>query len=505
MRLIASCAAALALSIAAVAQAQQVPPAAAPPTEAEIAASPAVKRLKELVAVVNTTDAAAMLAYIQANSVQTALPPGPALLSPGSPLAVRVLEFHRYNSQGLDLVRVAKIEERSVLGVVRNKRTGQEQVLSVEIEAQAPHRITRLPGIRRRDEASVLGLPAPAGLSEEARFQDLGSYLKRMADADRFSGTVVIARDAKPVFAQAYGYADREKKIANTVDTPFLLGSMNKLFTGLAIGQLVEQGKLSYDDPLSKFLPDYPDAESATKIRIKHLLSHTSGLGSFDPAFSFPSDRSINVQAVLDIAGKQTIQFEPGTRWAYSNTGMQVLGRVIETVSGQDYYDYVRSNVYLRGGMTRDPFPDYGRGAVAMALPYEIEWDGARLNDVNKMAVTARRGGPAGGGIASALDIINLANAMDAGRIVKPETVRLHTARKPELGSTMYGYGFGVQTNGRPFVGHGGNAFGQCTQFGALTDTPYTVVVLSNLTIITCAIVTEEILRLLPPSKAPGT
>ena len=500
----ALCAAALALSIAAAAHAQQAPPAAAPPTEAEIAASPAAKRLRELLAVVNTRDAAAMLAYIQANSVQTALPPGPALLSPGAPLAVRVLEIHRYNSQGLDLVRVAKLEERSALAVVRNKLTGHDQALSVEIEPQQPHRITRLPGIRRRDEANVIGLTAPTGQSEQARLQELGAYLKRMEDADRFSGAVVIARDGKPVFAQAYGYADREKKIPNTVDTPFLLGSMNKLFTGLAIGQLVEQGKLSYDDALSQFVPDYPDAESAKKIRIKHLLSHTSGLESFDPAFSFPSDRTINVQAVLDIAGKQPIKFEPGTKWAYSNTGMQVLGRVIEIVSGQDYYDYVRRNVYLRGGMTRDPFPDYGRGAVAMAQPYEIEWDGTRLNDVNKMAVTARRGGPAGGGIASALDLINLANAMDAGRIVKPETLRLHTGRKPELGSPMYGYGFGVQTNGRPFVGHGGNAFGQCTQFGALTDTPYTIVVLSNLTILTCTIVTEEIMRLLPPTKAPG-
>jgi CubicO group peptidase (beta-lactamase class C family) len=497
-------AAALALLIAAVGHAQQAQPSAAPPTEVGIAASPAVERLKELVTVVNSTDPAAMLAYIQANSVQAALPPGPALLSPGSPPAVRVLELHRYNSQGLDFVRVAKVEERSALAVVRNKRTGHEQVLSVEIEPQAPHRITKLPWIRRRDEANVLGRPAPTGLSEQARLQELGSYLKRLEDADRFSGTVVIARDGKPVFAQAYSYADREKKIPNTVDTPFLLGSMNKLFTGLAIGQLVEQGKLSYDDPLSKFLPDYPDAESATKIRIKHLLSHTSGLDSFDPAFSFPSGRAINVQAVLDIAGKQPIKFEPGTRWAYSNTGMQVLGRVIEIVSGQDYYEFVRQSVYLRGGMTRDPFPDYGRGAVAMAQPYEIEWDGTRLNDVNKMAVTARRGGPAGGGIASALDLISLANAMDAGRIVKPETLRLHAARQPELGSPMYGYGFGVQTNGRPFVGHGGNAYGQCTQFGALTDTPYTIVVLSNLTILTCTIVTEEILRLLPPTKAAG-
>src|SRR4029078_5299625 len=96
--------------------------------------------------------------------------------------------------------------------------------------------------------------------------------------ADFLSGVAVIARDGKPVLAQAYGYADREKKIPNTVDTPFLLGSMNKLFTGSAIGQLVDQGKLSYEDPLAKFLPDFPNPESARTIKIKHLLSHTSGL-----------------------------------------------------------------------------------------------------------------------------------------------------------------------------------------------------------------------------------
>ncbi len=497
-------AAALALSIAVVAHARQPQAGAAPPTQAEIAASPAVKRLEELLAAVNSGDTAAMLAYIQATSVQTTLPPAPAWLSPGAPLAVRVLEIHRYNSQGLDLVRVARVQDSRALAVVRNKRTGHEQVLSVEIEPHAPHRITKLPWTRRRDEANVVGAAAPDGQSEQARLQEIGSYLKRLADADNFSGAVIIARDGEPVFAQAYGYADRDKKTRNTVDTPFLLASMNKLFTGLAIGQLVEQGKLSYDDPVSKFAPDYPDAESAKRIKIKHLLSHTSGLDSFNPSLSFPPDRTINVQTVLDITGKRPLKFDPGTRWAYSNTGMQLLGRVIEIVTGQDYYEYVRKNVYVRGGMTSDPFPDYGRDAVAMAQPYEIEWDGTRLNDVNKMAITARRGGPAGGGIASARDLINLANAMNAGRIVKPETLRLHASAKPELGSPMYGYGFGVRFAGRPLAGHGGNALGQCTQFGALTDTPYTIVVLSNLTILTCHIVTEEIFRLLPPTTAPA-
>ena len=292
------------------------------------------------------------------------------------------------------------------------------------------------------------------------------------------------------MFAQAYGYADREKKIPNTVDTPFLLGSMNKLFTGLAIGQLVEQGKLSYDDPLAKFLPDFPDPESAKKIRIKHLLSHTSGLRrglSRDPGLPATMlDRLTTVKALVDTFERKPPAFEPGTKWAYSNMGFVLLGRVIEIVTGQDYYDYMQKNVFAPAGATSASFPLLPKNGVAvvpMAYPYESALDSehARLSFQNKLGKEFRRGSPAGNSIVSALDLIKLSNAMHAGRIVKPETFRLHSSPKPELGSPNYGYGFIAGPYlGRPFVGHNGSALGQCTEFGELRDTPYTIVVLSN-------------------------
>jgi D-alanyl-D-alanine carboxypeptidase len=480
-------AAAVTLTFAPVVQAQQAPPDTPRVTEAEIAASPALKRLKELLEAVNG-DPARIEAYVDAADVK----PGP-----GSVAYVRALH---YRSRGLDLVRVQSVEGNGIVAVVRNRLTGDEQAVSLEVEAQAPHRITVLSEVPSEPAA------APVPTSEEARLRQIGAWLKRLGDAEVFSGVVLIAKDGKPVFSQAYGYADRDKKIANTLDTPFLLGSMNKLFTGLAIGQLVEQGKLSYEDPLSKFVPHYPDPESARRIRIKHLLSHTSGLPSFNPSFSLPGDRAVTVQATLDSIDRKPPQFEPGTKWSYSNTGIQLLGRVIEVVTGQDYYEYVRKNVYRRGGMTKDPFPDYSRGAVAMAQPYEIEWDGGRPRWANQMAVTSRRGGPAGGGIASARDLLRLGNAMNAGRIVKPGTLRLHSSAKPELATEHYGYAFSVRARmaKRPLVGHGGNAFGQCTEFGALTDTPYTIVVLSNLTGGTCMSVTGKILQVLQPTRPPA-
>lgn len=495
-------AAALALSLGPTAHAQQAQPGSAPASEAQIAASPAAKRLEELLEVVNSGNPAAMQAYVLANGVDaTKPPPGPGAL----PLVGSILDLHR-RSHGLDLVRVVNVDESSAVAIVRNRLTGDEQGLAVRIEPQAPHQITGLPNAPLA-VVDAFARPASVAPSEQGRLQQIGSYLKRLGDADIFSGVVVIARDGQPVFAQAHGYADREKKTANTVDTPFLLGSMNKLFTGLAIGQLVEQGKLSYEDPLSKFLPGFPDPESAQRIKIKHLLSHTSGLGSYwNPEFFASLDRLRSVQDILDVAGREPPEFEPGTKWRYSNTGYQLLGRVIEAVTGEDYYDYMRKNVFAPAGVTTDLFPNYDRDGVAMAHPYELEFDGERLHYVDKTATSPRRGGPAGGGIASALDLIRLANAIHDGRIVTPDTYRLHASAKPELASPMYGYGItpNARMAKRPLVGHGGNAPGQCTAFGTLTDTPYTIVVLSNATGNTCMWVVQKIMQLLPPTRAPS-
>jgi CubicO group peptidase (beta-lactamase class C family) len=386
-------------------------------------------------------------------------------------------------------------------------------VFSIEVEPQAPHRIS---WISRGFEPKVMatfGLKraASVAVTEEERLQEVGSYLKRMADADLFSGVVVIAREGKPVFAQAYGYADREKKIPNTLETPFFLASMNKPFTGLAIGQLVEQGKLSYDDPLSKFLPDYPDAESAKKIKIKHLLSHTSGLGGdlFSPATEDAIRKVSTIQEWVEVGERKPLAFEPGTKWDYNNLGYVLLGRIIEIATGQSYYEYMEKNVFAPAGATSASFPllrENGVPAVPMALPYEGDFDfeNHRLGFQNQLGKGGRRGSSAGGGVASALDLLKLSNAMKAGRIVKPETLRLHTSPKPELNATGfgtgYGYGFFPTKYGRPFVGHGGNAPGMCTEFGELRDTPYTLIVLSNVTINTCIDVTLRILRVLRPT-----
>ena len=498
--------AALALSITAAAHAQQAPPDAAPLTEAQTAG---VRRLKEIIEVLNTGDYAKTRAYFEANSVDIRTDvPG---VKPGSwNVTTFASALDRYSaSRGLDVVRVTTEPSRGdVVGIVRNRTTGDEEYLAVRVEPQAPHRITWLPAVSAQVVATWnLKRAASDAVTEQERLQEIGAYLKRMGDAEIFSGVVVIARDGKPVFSQAYGYADREKKISNTVDTPFLMGSLSKLFTGLAVGQLVEQGKLSYDDPLAKFLPDFPDPESAKKIQIKHLLSHTAGLGNASSLWN-PDliDRQTTAKAMVDVLDRKPPAFEPGTNHVYSNMGFVLLGRVIEIATGQDYYDYMQKNVFAPAGATSASFPLLPKNGVAvvpMAYPYEPAWDrdNLRVYTQNQLGKEFRRGGSAGAGVVSALDLLKLSNAMRAGRIVKPETFRLHSSPKPELGATTYGYGIIAGPYlGRPFVGHNGRALGQCTEFGELRDTPYTIIVLSNLKGNVCRQVTQRILRVLGPS-----
>jgi CubicO group peptidase (beta-lactamase class C family) len=505
---------ALSMAMAAVTQAQPAEPDPASLTDVQ---KTSLKRLKEWLAVVNTGDVASIVSYLKTNTVKKPVsgPPGPPGSAPRTSEDMAIMtSLGRYQaSNGLDLVRVTTGPDGAVVGIVRNRMTGDEEVAAVRVEPEAPHQIISIQGGFSPQVMATFGLRRADSdaVTEPERLQEIGSYLKRMG-AHNFSGAVVIARDGQPVFAEAYGYADHEKKIPNTVDTPFLLGSMNKLFTGLAIGQLVEQSKLSYEDPLSKFLPDYPDAESAAKIRIKHLLSHTSGLGN--PNFGMSADadaldRQITVQAILDEFERKPLEFEPGTKWVYTNLGFVLLGRVIEVVTRQDYYDYMQKHIFAPGGATSASFPLLPRSGLAvlpMALPYEREWDFKNLRGgyLNQLGKRFRRGNPAFSGIVSALDLIKLSNAVQAGRIVKPETFRLHSSAKPELSATNYGYGYGTTRYGRPFVGHGGNLAGQCTEFGELKDTPYTIVVLSNVTINTCRDVTARILRVLRPSAASG-
>lgn len=159
---------------------------------------------------------------------------------------------------------------------------------------------------------------------------DLDAYLDDLAQKDELSGVVLLTRGSETLFSKAYGLADRERNIPNRIDTKLNLASMNKMFTGMAIAQLAEKGKLSFDDKVGKHLPDYPN----------HLLTHTSGLGSYwNPRYQAAKDRLQTLGDFLPTFADAPLAFQPGERFEYSNAGYIVLGLVVEKVSGESYAD----------------------------------------------------------------------------------------------------------------------------------------------------------------------
>jgi CubicO group peptidase (beta-lactamase class C family) len=200
---------------------------------------------------------------------------------------------------------------------------------------------------------TLLAAEPPERLSEADAIAAVKAELAERVAEDQFSGAVLIARAGQPVFQQAYGYADREQKIPNTLETKFIFGSMAKMFTDVAVMQLVQAGKIQLDDTVAKHLPDYPNKEVAAAT-IHQLLTHTGGTGDvFGPEFGARRRELKEHKDYVALYGERAPRFPPGSRFEYSNYGMVLLGRIIEVASGQSYYDYVRDHILTPAGIVR--------------------------------------------------------------------------------------------------------------------------------------------------------
>ncbi|HSJ09094.1 MAG TPA: serine hydrolase domain-containing protein, partial [Longimicrobiales bacterium] len=202
------------------------------------------------------------------------------------------------------------------------------------------------------------GTGEPTALSAQAASDSafvaaVRARLEAATEAGEFSGAVLIARDGRTLFEGAWGLADRERGIPNTLHTQFRVGSMNKMVTAVAALQLVQGGTLRLDAPLGTYLPDYPNADVASKVTPHHLLTHTGGTGDiFGPQFTANRTALRTTADYLQLYGTRGLQFEPGERHVYSNYGFLLLGALIERVSGRSYYEHVAARVHTPAGMT---------------------------------------------------------------------------------------------------------------------------------------------------------
>ncbi|HEX8847125.1 MAG TPA: serine hydrolase domain-containing protein [Pyrinomonadaceae bacterium] len=306
----------------------------------------------------------------------------------------------------------------------------------------------------------------PAKLTEQDALAALQKYLDEESRADEFSGAVLVAKNGKPVFQRAYGLASKEYGVQNRADTKFNLGSINKIFTQIAIGQLVEQGKLSYDDRLGKYLPDYPNREAAEKVTIRQLLSMTSGIGDFfGPEFeATPKDRLRNIKDFLPLFAAKALEFEPGTRRQYSNGGYIVLGAIIEKVSGEDYYDYVREHIYKPASMQDTAWYEADQPVNNLASGYTKEGGAGKGARRNNLYTRPAKGNPAGGGYSTTDDMLKFTLALKDGRLRLPNFRQEAVAGGPGAGG----------------LGIGGGAPGINALLETGVNGAYTVIVMSN-------------------------
>jgi len=316
-------------------------------------------------------------------------------------------------------------------------------------------------------------------------------------DRNAFSGVVLVARNGQPVFRHAFGFANRELNVPMTPESVLRLGSITKQFTAAAIMQLVEQGKLNIDDPVSKYYVDAPVTWS--KVTVKHLLNHRSGIPSYtdQPGFFESEARDDRTpKEVVELTRNMPLAFEPGARFAYNNTGYVLLGYIIEEVSGQDYAAYLQQHIFTPLGMKHSGYDDTRTVLPNRAAGYGIEGDTWFNADFLSMTLPHA----AGSLYSTVNDLLIWQEAFFSDKVVSAASRAAMTA---DYGD---GYGFGLGTRdlgGHKAIGHSGGIPGFSTNMSRFPDDGLTVIVLSNLESAASGRITDEVARLWLGLPAP--
>jgi D-alanyl-D-alanine carboxypeptidase len=438
----------------------------------------AIGRLgRGLIEAINTGDSVAQAGFVAAYVSPEALE--------AVPLADRVAWLTRVAEQsgGLEVVEAKGGDPLEVL--VKTRLGDHWARIWAFPDHRLPEKLGDYGAVPMRDPAVERSDVWPSRrLPEAAMLDEIGRRLAGAAARDEFSGVVLVAKGGRTIFHRAYGLADRSWRVPNRLNTKFNLASMNKMFTAVAIAQLIGQGKLRLDDTLAVLLPDYPNHDAARRITVAHLLSHSAGLGTlFDrPGF----DRRKRYRTSRDyfpLFAAESLYFEPGTASSYSNEGYVVLGAVVERLTGMSYFDYVRQRIFAPLKMR-----DTDSWAIDDVVP-NLAVGYARFED-DPLGIGPRRpnwiflqwkGSAAGGGYSTTADLLKFVHGLREGRLIRRGLV--DTLLAPHAKGNWYGYGFMVEEFAdKPARGHGGGGPGSgiSSELGWFTDGSYTAIVLGN-------------------------
>lgn len=307
------------------------------------------------------------------------------------------------------------------------------------------------------------------------------SHLKNLEKENNLSGVVLIAKDGKPIYREAFGFANLPDRVKNKPDTKFNLASINKMFTAIAMMQLVESGKISLQDKVGQYLTDYLNKTVADSVTIHQLLTHTSGMQSFWEEYDKLA--KVNFKTVADylpLFADKKLVFAPGSDFLYSNSGYMLLGLIIEKVSGQNYFDFVKEHLYKPAKMINTDAYELDHAIPNLATGYtmSLEEPGQWKNNIFS---NLAKGTPAGGGYSTADDLLSFANALQNNILLSKESTTLCTSGKVKYREGMYGYGFEEnKINGHRIFGHTGGHDGIACELMIYPDLGYTVVILTN-------------------------
>jgi CubicO group peptidase (beta-lactamase class C family) len=451
--------------------------AATAPAIAQTAATPAEAAEQSLLAALNGAHAARSALVNDAFAAK-------ALQNESADSRLKWLDKIASDSGGLTVVSSAPQGDRMVEAILKTNRGGRFGKLVVFTSSTEPGKISDIFLLAARDPVKVKADAWPKGPLPLPRIAaEIEKRASALAAEDSFSGVVLVAKDDKILVNHAYGYSDQQWKVPNRTDTLFHVASMGKMFTAAAILKLANEGKLSLDDALSKWVPEYPHPE-ASKITLKQLLTHTAGIGEWDVGHK-------QAFTGAEAAARMTepLQFEPGSRFAYSNAGFVLLQAVIEKAAGKPFGAALDELVFKPAGMMRTALLPVTAIVPNRATGYLRPEDdplglGPRFSNAQYLGFV---GDGAGGEYSTSHDMFAFLKSLASGKLLGSSATReMLTPRLDFAGAarpSKYGYGVDLPTcAGHPVFGHegGGTNSGVSSLAYRTLDSGWTIIVLSN-------------------------
>lgn len=316
-----------------------------------------------------------------------------------------------------------------------------------------------------------------------------------------------VVKGSDKLLLQAYGKSDVEAGVAITVDTVIPLGSVTKQFTAVSILQLRDQGKLSLDDPLTKWLPDFDT--HGNRVTLRHLLGHTAGIVDLTQmpelrAMRLMRNPDVSRDDVYKIISRYPFHFPTGTMQSYSNSGYWLLGLIIEKASGMTYQDYIEKKIFAPLGMTRSMYCNPSKTVPRRAYGY-----GMRTGVSRRAPDIVHTGTYAAGALCStAEDMVTWLHALHQGKVLSPKSYKEIITPATLNDGTPLRYSMGLlvaeDSRGLPYIGHDGGGFGFSSEVRWYPDAKLAVVVLTNSEPDNITLVANDLAAAVMPSAAPA-